>query len=299
MVAPWLTLVIVAPLVGVPVLALWPWRCPTTPLAWVALFTALRRSRCRSACYASSSWPSRASRWCERAVDRVGRICRSSWASTGSSVWLVMLTTFMFPIAIAASWKVDKQVRLYMAMALFLESGDAGRVPVARPAAVLRVLRGAAGPDVPDHRRVGGEAPGLRGGEVLPVHDGRLGVPAGGDPVPVRAVRPPSSARSTFDLTKLEQLHLSTTARAGCSSRSSSAFAVKVPICPAAHLAARRAHRGADGGLRHPGRRHAEGGPVRDHPVQPGPVPRGIALLRVVDRDPRRHRHHVRRASWP
>ena len=33
-----------------------------------------------------------------------------------------MVTTFMFPIAIAASWKVEHQVRRYMAMALFLET---------------------------------------------------------------------------------------------------------------------------------------------------------------------------------
>ena len=33
-----------------------------------------------------------------------------------------MVTTFMFPIAIAASWKVDHQVRRYMAMSLFLET---------------------------------------------------------------------------------------------------------------------------------------------------------------------------------
>ena len=40
----------------------------------------------------------------------------------GFSIWLVMVTTFMFPIAVAASWKVDHQVRRYMAMALFLET---------------------------------------------------------------------------------------------------------------------------------------------------------------------------------
>ena len=40
----------------------------------------------------------------------------------GFSLWLVIVTTFLFPIAIAASWRVDHQVRRYMAMALFLET---------------------------------------------------------------------------------------------------------------------------------------------------------------------------------
>ena len=41
-------------------------------------------------------------------------------------------------------------------------------------------------------------------------------------------------------------------------------FAIKIPAVPVPHLAARRARRGADGDLRHPGRRAAEDGHLRD-----------------------------------
>ena len=45
----------------------------------------------------------------------------------------------------------------------------------ARPRAVLSVLRGRPDPDVPDHRRLGRPAPGLRVVQVLPLHAARLG----------------------------------------------------------------------------------------------------------------------------
>jgi NADH-quinone oxidoreductase subunit M len=44
----------------------------------------------------------------------------------GVSLWMVLLTTFLFPFAILASWKVDKDVRRYMAAMLALECGVLG-----------------------------------------------------------------------------------------------------------------------------------------------------------------------------
>lgn len=44
----------------------------------------------------------------------------------GVSLFLVLLTTFLVPIAVLASWKVDRHVRLYMAAMLFLETGMIG-----------------------------------------------------------------------------------------------------------------------------------------------------------------------------
>ncbi len=44
----------------------------------------------------------------------------------GVSLFMVLLTTFLMPIAILASWKVEKNVRLYMAAMLFLETGMIG-----------------------------------------------------------------------------------------------------------------------------------------------------------------------------
>jgi NADH-quinone oxidoreductase subunit M len=44
----------------------------------------------------------------------------------GVSLFLVLLTTFLVPVAIVASWTVDRRVRLYMATMLVLETGMIG-----------------------------------------------------------------------------------------------------------------------------------------------------------------------------
>ena len=44
----------------------------------------------------------------------------------GISLWMVLLTTFLMPIAILASWRVDDRVRLFMASMLVLETGMIG-----------------------------------------------------------------------------------------------------------------------------------------------------------------------------
>ncbi|MEO8293134.1 MAG: NADH-quinone oxidoreductase subunit M [Actinomycetota bacterium] len=44
----------------------------------------------------------------------------------GVSLWMVLLTTFLFPLAILASWKIDRDVRRYMAAMLVLECGVLG-----------------------------------------------------------------------------------------------------------------------------------------------------------------------------
>ena len=147
-----------------------------------------------------------------------------------------------------------------------------------RPAALLPVLRGAPRPDVPADRRVGRPAPHLRRDQVLPVHDGGLGVPARRDPVPVRAADGPR-------LFGYGAMH-------GRRSRGARYHRpVALPrvlrrvrgegaIGPAAHLAARCAHRGADGGFRAPGSAPAEGRDVRADPIQPDAVPGGVEVLR-------------------
>ena len=44
----------------------------------------------------------------------------------GLSLWLVLLTTFLFPIATLASWRIDSDVRLYMIAMLALETAVVG-----------------------------------------------------------------------------------------------------------------------------------------------------------------------------
>lgn len=44
----------------------------------------------------------------------------------GISIWMVLLTTFLFPVAILASWKIQKDVRLYVGAMLALETAVLG-----------------------------------------------------------------------------------------------------------------------------------------------------------------------------
>src|SRR5439155_6198912 len=44
----------------------------------------------------------------------------------GVGLWMVLLTTFLFPVSILASWKVEKDVRLYMIALLALETAVLG-----------------------------------------------------------------------------------------------------------------------------------------------------------------------------
>jgi NADH-quinone oxidoreductase subunit M len=44
----------------------------------------------------------------------------------GISLWMVLLSTFLFPVAILASWRIEKDVRLYMGAMLGLETAVLG-----------------------------------------------------------------------------------------------------------------------------------------------------------------------------
>ena len=44
----------------------------------------------------------------------------------GVTIWLVILSTFLMPIAVLASWNVTKRVREYMVFMLILETGMLG-----------------------------------------------------------------------------------------------------------------------------------------------------------------------------
>ena len=118
---PWLTLVIVAPLVGVPVL--FAWREITDGAArWVALGASLLAFAVSVGMLMNFDTGEPGFQMISKHpwVESLGL----SWfvGVDGFSLWLVIVTTFLFPIAIAASWRVEHQVRRYMAMALFLET---------------------------------------------------------------------------------------------------------------------------------------------------------------------------------
>ncbi|KAG0184175.1 hypothetical protein DFQ28_011653 [Apophysomyces sp. BC1034] len=122
--------------------------------------------------------------------------------------------------------------------------------------AVLRVLRGDADPDVPDHRGLGRPEPRVRGVQVLPVHAGRLAADAGRVDLPVHAVAVVRAVRM-----------------ARAATRHDAAGAAVRRILPrvrregadvaGAYMVAGCARRGADRRLRRAGGDHAEARRVR------------------------------------
>ena len=103
-------------------------------------------------------------------------------ALDGLSLWLVLLTTLLTPIAVLVSWNyIDNRVKEFYAFLILLEFGLIGVFVVAGSVPVLRVLGSVAGADVFPDRHLGTRAPHLRGREILPVHHGRIGADAGRD----------------------------------------------------------------------------------------------------------------------
>ena len=73
----------------------------------------------------------------------------------GISLSLVLLTGLVSVLACLASWTIEKQVKGYFSLFLLLTGEHDGRLPLARPVPVLRLLRGDAAADVLPDRRLG------------------------------------------------------------------------------------------------------------------------------------------------
>ena len=173
--------------------------------------------------------------------------------------------------------------------------GDDGRLRLARPVPVLRVLGRDADPDVLPHRGLGLRPARLRGGQVHALHDGRQRADADRHHRALGAA-PPGDRR--LHLRRHQALRPVDRARRA---------AVAVPglraglrhqgaAVPVPHVAARRARPGADRRLGHPGRRAAEDGHLRPGALRLPAVPARGAGVRPVARLPRRRRHRLRRA---
>ena len=137
---------------------------------------------------------------------------RASWIPTlgvtyfvgldGISLWLVMLTTFLTPLAILCSFEsIQHRPKEYYVFLLVLETGMLG-VPVPGLFPVLRLLGGHAGPHVLPHRGLGQRPPPLLGHQVLPVYALRQRGHAAGDPGHL-LLRCGAAGRYTFDMLEL------------------------------------------------------------------------------------------------
>jgi len=121
----WLTLTTFLPLVGVPVLLAWRGMRDDLARAFALLVSVITF-------IVSLGMLGRF----DGALSGFQMIEQATWVRSlhlrylvgvdGVSLFMVLLTTFLMPIAILASWKIEKNVRLYMAAFLFLETGMIG-----------------------------------------------------------------------------------------------------------------------------------------------------------------------------
>ena len=122
---PWLTVLIFLPLVGIPVLALWRGASDLQARA-VALVVSLASFLVALGMLGAFD-PSVAGYQLVEHVDWLPSAGLSYLVGVdGFSVWLVVLTAFMTPVAIVSSWGVSHRVRLFMALTLLLETAIVG-----------------------------------------------------------------------------------------------------------------------------------------------------------------------------
>ena len=170
----------------------------------------------------------------------------------GISLPFVILTTALMPICDPGELDLDPDPRALIHDLLpGARDPDGRHLLRARSGAVLSVLRGRPDPDVPDHRRVGRAAPGLCELQVLSLHASGLGADAArhhGDVLAGRHHRHPDAAASRLPA-RAADLGLV------CLPRLVRGQDADVA---GAHLAARRARRGADRRLGDPRRDPAQ-----------------------------------------
>jgi NADH-quinone oxidoreductase subunit M len=144
----------------------------------------------------------------------------------GISMLFVMLTTFLMPLCILASWEsVEKRVKEYMIAFLVLETLMIGVFCALDLVLFYVFFEAGPDPDVPDHRHLGRQAPRLCLVQVLPLHAARLGADAArhhGDVLAGRHHRHPTLLTHNFPAKMQTWLWLAFFA----------SFAVKMPMWP-------------------------------------------------------------------
>ena len=117
----WLSIVIFLPLVGIPVLLLW--RGMTDTQAKILTMVVMAADFVVALGALGAFDPTRSG---YQLVEQVPWV-RSTGLSylvgvDGFSIWLVVLTAFMMPVALISSWTVTHRVRMYMGLSLLLET---------------------------------------------------------------------------------------------------------------------------------------------------------------------------------
>jgi len=122
---PWLTVTIFLPLVGVPVL-LAGRDLPDRAARWIGFVTSLATFGVSLGVLANFASGTPGYQLVESATWVRSVDLRYTVGVDGISLFMVLLTTFLMPLAILASWKITRGVRLYMAAMLLLETAVVG-----------------------------------------------------------------------------------------------------------------------------------------------------------------------------
>jgi NADH-quinone oxidoreductase subunit M len=122
---PWLTVILFSPLVGVPALLFIPKLRDDVARA-LALVVSVATFIVSLGMLGAFDGARSGFQLVEHANWATSIGLRYTVGVDGVSVFMVVLTTFLMPIAILASWKVEKEVRWYMAAMLFLETAVLG-----------------------------------------------------------------------------------------------------------------------------------------------------------------------------
>jgi NADH-quinone oxidoreductase subunit M len=118
---PWLSVVVFLPLAGVPVLLLWP-RIPDA-VARVVGLAVMIAVFVVSLGVVGAFDPGRSGYQLVERLVWVRSVGLSYLVGVdGFSVWLVVLTAFMFPVALIASWGIERRVPLFVGLMLLLET---------------------------------------------------------------------------------------------------------------------------------------------------------------------------------
>ena len=181
----------------------------------------------------------------------------------GISLPLMALTLVVVPLCVVYSWDHIPEPgnpKAFLILILILETGMVGTFVAQDLILFLRVLRGRAAADVLHDRRVGRREPALRVDQVLPVHAVRLGPDAAVVPRAVLPVDRPGHGRVAAHIRHAgpfrrcrrghPRRHPGLDLRGNVRRLRGEGAHVPVP-----HVAARRPHGGAHGGLGDPGRR--------------------------------------------
>jgi NADH-quinone oxidoreductase subunit M len=122
---PWLTLVLFSPLIGVPALLFIP-KLRDDVARGLALVVAVATFIISLGMLGAFDGARAGFQLVEHADWATSIGLHYTVGVDGVSVFMVVLTTFLMPIAILASWKVEKEVRWFMAAMLFLETAVLG-----------------------------------------------------------------------------------------------------------------------------------------------------------------------------